>query len=190
MNLCARGQPRKGDADRAHPRPVGIWSAPRTGHTFPPRLQAGLWFPLHFKRIQMTERDLTHSQSEILLGLPERYPVDRIDRIWIFPPRTVRSVEMGLFVLSLIADETHFDQRILITLRYQVDRSERSPRRNEKLEEEGIAPSARIELVIAGVLKRAGAEDGDPAVLDVGMNPDRWPLVLAEHGLAVDSIYE
>jgi hypothetical protein len=132
----------------------------------------------------MTERELTPSQSEILRGLPERYPVDRIDRIWIFPPRIVRSVEMGLFVLSLLTDEVQFDQRTLITLRYQVDRSERSSHRIERLEEEGTAPSARIELVIAGVLRRAGADDADPTVLDVGMNPNRWPLALTEQGLA------
>jgi hypothetical protein len=132
----------------------------------------------------MTERELTPSQSEILHGLPERYSVDRIDRIWVFPPRIVRSVEMGLFVLSLHADDIHFDQRILFTLRYQVDRSARSPQRFEKLEEEGTAPSARIKLVIAGVLRRAGAEDADPTVLDVGMDPSRWPLALRELGIA------
>jgi hypothetical protein len=132
----------------------------------------------------MTERELTPSQAEILLGLTNRYPIDRIDRVWIFPPRMVRSVEMGLFVLSLNAEGTQIEQRRLITLRYRVDRSERSPQRVEQLEEEGTAPSARIDLVIAGVLRRLGAEDVDPVLLDLSMDPMRWPPTLAELGLS------
>jgi hypothetical protein len=132
----------------------------------------------------MTERELTPSQAEILRGLADRFAPERIDRLWVFPPHVVRSREMGLFVLSLHPDdEESSEQKVLVTLRYQIDQSLGKTRREERVDEEGRAPPERIDRVIAGVLARSGMDADEPIVEDIEREPDRWAAFLDRLGV-------
>jgi hypothetical protein len=59
-------------------------------------------------RRAVQKESLTVSQREMLLGLPSRIPVERIDRLWLFQPQHGRAGESGLAVLSLLPEEPLF----------------------------------------------------------------------------------
>jgi len=128
---------------------------------------------------------LTISQREVLRSLPSRVPVARIDRLWLFEPRIGKSRESGLVVLSTMPEAPPFsEQRRLLTLRYRAEPVRGRLERSEKLTEEGSAPPAGIERVIAGVLARSGEEAGEPMAETVGGSDLRWTQLLERLGIA------
>ena len=121
-------------------------------------------------------------------------PPERVDQVWLFPPRTAGEKESGLAVLALLPREgERADRRALCTLRYEAepDRTAKTgkgaralPRmvRRDLLEEQGIAPADRLDRIIDGVVRRLGGDGGveAPEVRDVGGDPDRWRELLAD----------
>jgi len=132
------------------------------------------------------KESLTVSQREVLLGLPSRVPVERIDRLWLFQPQHGREGESGLIVLSLLPEEPLFSpQRRLLTLRYRAEPARGRLRREETLAEEGRAPPERIERVIAGVLARIGETAGEPVAEAIEGSPALWAAFLQRLGISI-----
>jgi len=118
---------------------------------------------------------LSNAQRRVLAALPDRLDVARIDRIWIFPPHVHRTRETGLVAISLLPAPQHeTSQRSLLTLRYEANPSTGRPLREPELAEEGRAPPEHIERVIAGVLARSPDPTGDPALVTIAGEADRW----------------
>jgi hypothetical protein len=134
----------------------------------------------------MTDQDLTPAQSELLRGLPERFPLDSIDCVWIFAPHRGKLRESGFLVISLFPPPAagHGQDRTLVTLRYETDLTPAGKsRREDRIAEEGQAPAERIERVIAGVLARSGPDAVAPRLERIEGRAERWPEVLSRLGL-------
>lgn len=122
-------------------------------------------------------------------------PPERVDQVWLFPPRPVGEKESGLAVLALLpAEGERPDSRALFTLRYEAE-PEKAPRpargkassvpavvRRDLLEEQGVAPADRLDRIIEGVVRRLGGGEGGeaPEVRDVGGSAERWRELLAD----------
>jgi hypothetical protein len=148
-------------------------------------------------RTEPVRPDLSPCQQALLRTLPERFPPERIDRLWIFAPHFYKARETGFFVLSLIADEAHDagpphptagaappnQRRALVTLRYETANGYAGHTIRQRVTEEGWAPPEQIDRVIAGVLARSHTEFSDPFVEAIGGHPDRWEDLLTWLGL-------
>lgn len=133
----------------------------------------------------MLDLQLTPSQRELLGSIPEHFPIERIDRIWLFAAHLAKARETGLFVISLLPDEDRETaQRTLFTLRYHAEPTKGGVQRTDSLSEEGAAPPERIDRVIAGVLARSGEEAGEPLVAAIEGDAAQWQELLERVGLA------
>jgi len=104
--------------------------------------------------------------------------VDRLDRLWVFPPSRLGRVERGLLVASLLIPDDP-DRRLLVTLRYTSEETGKGISFDPLLQEEGVAPPDRLPRIIAGVVRRSGVEGGDPTELSVGGSQDTYSHWLA-----------
>lgn len=137
----------------------------------------------------MSDPDLTVAQRRVLGQLHERFPPERIDRLWIFDAHQGKLRETGLFVASLLTGEQEpAEQRILVTIRYDTETVKGGVQVNESVEEEGRAPRDRIERVIEGVLRRTGDEPGESFVEAIEGDAERWSALLTRLGLWVDPV--
>ncbi|MEX0912102.1 MAG: hypothetical protein WD737_13415 [Gemmatimonadota bacterium] len=126
---------------------------------------------------------LTPSQRELLVSIPDRFPLARIDRVWIFSPHSGKTRETGLFVVSLLPEDAETGkQRTLFTLRYQADVVKGNLQRTDAVSEEGRAPPERIERVIEGVIARSAEEATDPVVAEIDGQEDNWAALLDRLG--------
>ena len=131
----------------------------------------------------MNSSNLTTSQQELLRSLPERVPVGKLDRIWIFTAHQGKTRETGLFVLSLLPEAGGEHQRALVTLRYQAELVKNRLVRTDSLAEEGRAPIEQIERVISGVVARAHEESGELVSARIEGREEQWLKLLAELGV-------
>jgi hypothetical protein len=115
-------------------------------------------------------------------------PAERIDRVWLFPARQTGERETGLAVLASYPEgDPASDRREVWTLEYQLEQLKGGrSQRTDSLAEQAVAPAARVERVIEGVLRRLGTEAETPRLEEVGGSPGRWALLLAEGGVEVD----
>jgi hypothetical protein len=111
-----------------------------------------------------------------LLG--ERVAMDRLDRLWVFPPSRLGRVERGLLVASLLLPDD-LERRLLVTLRYTAEETGKGVSFVPLLQEEGVAPPDRLPRIIAGVVRRSGMEGGDPTEVSVGGSGDVYSQWLA-----------
>lgn len=131
----------------------------------------------------MIQDELTVSQKETLRGLPERFPPERIDCLWLFSPHVVKARESGFIVITLFSETEPGRHRTLLTVRYESEPIKGRMRREERVTEEGSAPPDRIERVIAGVMARTGADAADPILEEIRGDPARWDDLLGRAGL-------
>ncbi len=122
----------------------------------------------------MAERDIgvPGAVAEALRRLRQRVPPERLDRVWIFPPRADGRSESGLVAAGCYAGG---DRRVLVTLSYRAEETGRGVTFHPSFQEEGEAPTDRLPRVMEGVVERSGAGfgapgstalAGDPAVLE------------------------
>lgn len=127
------------------------------------------------------ERSLSEALLQLLIGLHARVPLQRIDCVWLFPPRQLRGRESGLAVLALYpAAGEAADRRQLLTLRYEAERRRGTLHLREELVEQGSASAERIERVVSGVLRRLGDALEAPRIVRIGGNAERWEQLLQE----------
>jgi hypothetical protein len=118
---------------------------------------------------------LSAAQRQVLASIPHRLGVERIDRIWIFPPHPARTRETGLLAISLLPPPQHdTSHRTLLTVRYEADPAGGRAIRVADPTEEGSAPPDRINRVIAGVLARSSDPTGDPVLVIIEGDVERW----------------
>jgi hypothetical protein len=113
---------------------------------------------------------------------------ERIDRVWLFPPRQTGDRETGLAVLASWPEgDPASDRRGVWTLEYQVEQLKGGKsQRTDSLTEQAVAPAGRVERVIDGVLRRLGTETETPRMEEVGGSPARWASLLREGGVQLD----
>ena len=134
----------------------------------------------------MSGFEATDSLRAVLLGLPDRVPTARLDRLWVFPPKEISGRESGLLVLALLPeDDADAGQRRLLTLRYERERARPRAAPTVTLAEQGSAPADRIPRVIRGVLARLEEGDEDPDEHSVAGERGRWEAVLRAYGVQV-----
>jgi hypothetical protein len=124
--------------------------------------------------------------QQLLREIPQRFPTERIDRVWIFAPREMTGKESGLVVLSLTAaqasTETVPEVRHVITWHYEAVRARGGVRRTDAVTEQGSAPPDRIPRLIEGVIARLGEAAESPITESIGGDSGRWNEFLASLG--------
>ena len=133
----------------------------------------------------MSGFEASDSLRAVLLSLPGRVPAERIDRLWIFPPKEISGRESGLLVLALLptADFPE-DHRQILTLRYEKDRARPRSAPSLTFIEQGWAPGDRIPRVIGGVVARL-EEAEEPEEHSVAGADERWTVLLRHYGVPV-----
>jgi hypothetical protein len=128
--------------------------------------------------------DASQALGRLLLELTATVPVHRIDRVWVFAPRTTAARETGLVVLSLLGESPErADRRQLVTVRYEAETVRGAVRRADRITEEGWAPADRLSRLIAGVLARLGAGAEEPVERAIGGRAEAWAALLADLGV-------
>jgi hypothetical protein len=128
--------------------------------------------------------------AEALAAAAASIPSERVEQVWIFPPRRLAARESGLAVLVVVPDEPGDPRRAIWTVRYDGAVEKGKPVFTHVLEEQGTVPPDRIGRIVDGVARRLEAESDAPDVRDTGGDPDAWAALLAELGApaAVDAI--
>lgn len=135
----------------------------------------------------MDSRDQERSEDP---GVPEALPrslvhardrlgVERIDRLWIFPPIRRGRRERGLLALSLFRED-EADRRRLLTLAWVAERTGKGLTLEHAFHEEGEAPPELLPRVMAGVVRRAGEAYGEPREVEVEGSAERFADLVAE----------
>ena len=137
----------------------------------------------------MSGREATEAQRQLLLELPGRIALERVDRVWLFGPREVNGRESGLVVLSLLpGDGLAAGLRQVLTWRYEAERVRGKLQRTDTLSEQGWAPADRIPRLIDGVLARLGDASENPIVESIRGDGRAWTAFLHSMGITrVDS---
>ncbi|MDB4947732.1 MAG: hypothetical protein JWM27_381 [Gemmatimonadetes bacterium] len=137
--------------------------------------------------------------SAALAAVVERIPPERVDQVWLFPPRSVGEKESGLAVLALLPAEAEAgpdadagaspkadavsDRREVWTLQYDAERLKGGKtKRADTLLEQATVPSGLLERIIDGVVRRLGGDADAPDVHEVGGDAARWADLLADPG--------
>jgi hypothetical protein len=121
----------------------------------------------------------------VLLSLPTRLPAERIDRLWVFPPKEISGRESGLLVLALLpTGDFPADHRQVVTLEYERERARARAAPTVTLTEQAWAPADRIPRVIRGVVARL-EEEQEPEEHAVAGEQARWSALLRHYGAPV-----
>lgn len=107
-----------------------------------------------------------------------RIPVERVDQVWIFPPRSHGARESGLAVLALRAGEPSDPRRTLFTVRYETEAVKAGIRRTDVVQEEGTVPRDRLDRLVDGVVRRLGGGMETPEVRELSGDPAAWATLL------------
>ena len=130
----------------------------------------------------MTDPSGSDALRAVLLALPPRVAIHRLERIWVFPPKEIAGRESGLIVLALFpAEEPAPGPRSLITVRYERERTRKPTPPTIVITEEGRVPAERVPRVISGVMSRLRDAD-DPTEHAVLGREDEWSAVLEHYG--------
>lgn len=114
----------------------------------------------------------------LLRSLEHEVGVDRIDRIWVFPPRRVESGETSVVVVSAFP-EIQADRRRVYAAHYTAREDAREAAL--AIDEFGTAPTDRVERLAEEVVERI--KDGPPAAPrshHIDGSDERWAAVLHE----------
>lgn len=109
-------------------------------------------------------------------------PVERIERIWLFPPRPVGGAESSLAVLSLTDEADPAARRVVLTLHCTATVVRGRLQRTDRLVEQGSVPAERVDAVIRGVVQRLCDDTEAPRSEEILGLAQRWDALL--HGAA------
>jgi hypothetical protein len=128
--------------------------------------------------------------GEALAAAAARIPPERVEQVWLFPPRRVAARESGLAVLVVMAEDAADARRTIWTVRYDAVPGEKGKVAVEQaLEEQGTVPPDRVGRIVDGVARRLEAESDAPDVRDTAGAAEAWAALLSELGApsAVDA---
>lgn len=113
-----------------------------------------------------------------LAAIARALPPERIDEIWIFPPRRTGA---GLSVVAVAAT---FDpagdpeRRTIVTARFIAAPGTRGAAPRLELSDDGAAPPERVARVVDGVIRRLDDTATPPRHAHVRGEPERWRELL------------
>lgn len=111
----------------------------------------------------------------LLERIAERVPHERIDVLWIFPPRLAAAIESTVIVIARFDDDP--DRRTVATAHFKVTRDRRGRATVDlQMQEHGNAPVGATQRVVDGVLRRLGDEVGReaPRRVDIAGDAGAW----------------
>ena len=119
-----------------------------------------------------------------LAAVVDRIPPERVEQVWVFPPRMIGAKESGLAVLVVApADgEADRERRAIYTLRYEALAEKGKTTRADRLEEQGTVPPDRVDRIIDGVVRRLEGDPAPPDIRETGGDPSAWRALLEELG--------
>jgi hypothetical protein len=125
-----------------------------------------------------------------LASVADRIPPERVEQVWLFPPRRVGAKESGLAVLVVTAQDDAEAGRTIWTVRYDAETGKggKTTAANT-LEEQGTVPPDRVGRIVDGVVRRLEAESDAPDVRELAGDTAEWRALLLELGVppAVDA---
>ncbi len=111
----------------------------------------------------------------LLAHVAQRVPHERIDVLWIFPPRVAGSVESTVVVIA--GFDADAERRTVATAHFRVSRDRRGRATVDlQMQEHGTAPVGATQRVVDGVLRRLGDEVGReaPRRVEIAGNAGAW----------------
>ena len=125
-----------------------------------------------------------------LASVADRIPPERVEQVWLFPPRRVGAKESGLAVLVVTAEDDADAGRTIWTVRYDAETGKGGKTTAaHALEEQGTVPPDRVGRIVDGVVRRLEAESDAPDVRELAGDAAEWRALLVELGapLPVDA---
>ena len=127
-------------------------------------------------------------------GVPEALPrtlqkvigqlgLERVDRLWIFPPLIRGRREQGLVAVSVYTEDP--ERRQLHSASYAGERTGAGLTVNQTVTEQGDAPPDRLPRVMDGVVRRARDELGEPREVVLGGKTEAYEELMAEFDAAL-----
>lgn len=122
----------------------------------------------------------------LLRNIEQDVGIDRIDRIWVFPPRRLEAGETAVVVVAAFPD-IDADRRRVYAAHYTAREEASEP--TLALDEYGTAPTDRVGRLVEEVVERIkDGPAGAPRSHDIKGSDERWNTVL--HDLAESHLAE
>jgi hypothetical protein len=118
-----------------------------------------------------------------LIRLRDRIGIEKIDRLWIFPPVRSGRKEQGLVAVSTFQEGE--ERRSMVTVSYDAEHTGRGITVEPSFTREGEAPPDRFPGVMQGVVRRGGEEKGQPREVEFHASPERFEVLMEEY----DSVF-
>ena len=117
-----------------------------------------------------------------LLRLRDRLGVERIDRLWIFPPVRRGRREQGLVAVTLF--QPGEPRRAVVTVAYTAEHTGRGVTVEPTFADVGAAEPDRFPPVMQGVVRRAGEGSGEPREVEIGGSAARFEEMMEAYDSA------
>lgn len=114
-----------------------------------------------------------------LIRLREELGVERIDRLWIFPPVRRGRREQGLIAVSTFQEDEQ--RRGMFTVAYKAEQTGRGVTVEPTVTDQGEAPPDRFPPVMRGATRRAGEDAREAREIEIGGSPERFEELMEEY---------
>ncbi|MDX1647143.1 MAG: hypothetical protein R3304_08355 [Longimicrobiales bacterium] len=114
-----------------------------------------------------------------LIRLREELGVERIDRVWIFPPVRRGRREQGLVAVAVFRHDQ--ERRDLYTLAYRAEHTGKGVTVEPRLTHQGEAPPDRFPPVMRGVVRRSDEEGPEAREVDISASAQKFEELLEEY---------
>lgn len=114
-----------------------------------------------------------------LIRLREELGVDRIDRLWIFPPVRRGRREQGLIAVSTFQGDE--ERRGMLTLSYRAEHTGKGVTVEPTLTDQGEAPPDRFPPVMRGAVRRAGEDAREAREVEISASPEKFEALMEEY---------
>lgn len=114
-----------------------------------------------------------------LIRLREELGVERIDRLWIFPPVRNGRREQGLVAVG--AFQTDGDRRDMYTVAYRAEHTGKGVTVEPVLTHQGEAPPDRFPPVMRGAARRADEEGEEAREVDISGSAQKFEELMEEY---------
>ena len=114
-----------------------------------------------------------------LIRLRDELGVERIDRLWIFPPVRNGRREQGLVAVG--AFRTDGDRRDMYTVAYRAEHTGKGVTVEPVLTHQGEAPPDRFPPVMRGAVRRADEEGEEAREVDISGSAQKFEELMEEY---------
>ncbi|MDH3271317.1 MAG: hypothetical protein OEN56_08305 [Gemmatimonadota bacterium] len=129
--------------------------------------------------LNSTDPGVPEALPRTLIRLREELGVERIDRLWIFPPVRKGRRESGLVAVSTF--EEHDERRGMVTVSYKAEHTGKGVTVEPVLTHQGEAPPDRFPPVMSGTVRRAGDGAGEAREVDISASAERFEELMEEY---------